>query len=404
MQILILLLGGVLALGLPSVGLRSRWRFWHSWIDNGLLPVALGALAGLALPAGEAMTMQLHDHMRALLGLAICAAGLLVGTQLRLVYLLRAGSAFLLGHSLRAALVATLGGLLVVLLGLLLVGPAAGPGMLLASAGIAAATLLASSQRPLPSCYAFNIQHRDIVALHIAPSGWWNLLALAMAGLALQIGLGPAHPPSLALLPPALIEVLPSWLWALLTSALLGLGLGQLATGAAHRAESSLFLLAVLALSAGLALVLGASPLLTGIVVGACFANVALGRLAMIERVLMDLEQPVVTASGFFGGLGIVLLGVTSRYETLDLVWAVAVLCILLRWLLRSRLSPTSERVSVPIERALVAPGASGVLILGAVILAPEPAPILALPLLAGLLILGLASEVMEYRRLGRRS
>jgi len=49
--VILLLIGGVLAIGLPHVTRRSRRRFWHPWVNSGLAPLVLGLLVGPLLDA-----------------------------------------------------------------------------------------------------------------------------------------------------------------------------------------------------------------------------------------------------------------------------------------------------------------------------------------------------------------
>ena len=58
--------------------------------------------------------------------------------------------------------------------------------------------------------------------------------------------------------------------------------------------EAFVFLLAVLGMRAGSALLLGSSPLFTGLIIGAVFTNIVTARLSVYESALEDLEQPVV--------------------------------------------------------------------------------------------------------------
>jgi hypothetical protein len=44
--LVLLLLGGLLALGLPRILVRGRRRFWHGWVNSGLLPLLIGLAIG----------------------------------------------------------------------------------------------------------------------------------------------------------------------------------------------------------------------------------------------------------------------------------------------------------------------------------------------------------------------
>jgi hypothetical protein len=401
-QVLLLILGGVLALGLPTMNKRGRRRFWHSWIDIGLLPLlvglACGALAWQLLPSGS--EQRLNDHLHALLALAQATAGVLLGTQLRMAYLVRAGWGFMRHQNGQIAMVAVLSAAVVVgVLGL----DGLSLGTLLAAAALLVGLLISSSQRPPPSSYAHEHRHKDVISRHVAGAGWWNLMAVLLAGIGLQAGLSPDRPVALALLPDAVLAVVPTWVFTLAAACLAGLGLGLLSKGARNRAEASLFLLAVLGITGGGALLLGGAPLLTGVVVGAWFSNIALGRLALIERQLIDLEQPVVIAVAYLAGVAVVLI-TTMNPAAWASTWnlepmTLAVLAaMLMRWLLRWRWSPTDPRLAGAGERALASPGATGLLLLTSCILAPAELEPLIIPMLIGLVLLHLVAELVEWR------
>ncbi len=384
MQVLILIVAGLLALGLPtSSPLSGKRRLWHPWIESGLFPIIVGMVTHvLAVPkaAHEEFALQ----WRPLLALALATAGVLVGTQLRMAYVHRAGKPFLLNQSYAACIQGlAVAGVLVLIFSFTTDWH---PLMVLACVGMSAALAIASSQRPLLGCG--NILRRDVVGKHIAPSGWWNLIALFVGSLSLQLGLMNTDT--------ELIPWVEPRLQVLLVSVFLGLTLGRLTVGVKASGESSLFLLAILALSGGVALLFDGSPMLTGLIVGAVFANVALGRLAMIERQLADLEQPLVVVIGF-------LCGLLMPLETIQIwLWAIPAVVLCVRYAVRAFYCPTSPLIGDRMERALVPPGATGVLLLGSCVLAPGIGTELAVPVFVACTIALLVGEIYEVRYLRR--
>jgi hypothetical protein len=71
---------------------------------------------------------------------------------------------------------------------------------------------------------------------------------------------------------------------------------------------------------------------------------------------------------------------------------------ILGRWGVRGRLGPTSSAIGHLRERRFSPPGSACILLIGAAVLAPDPAPVLVVPLIAALTIATLISDVVERR------
>ena len=162
--------------------------------------------------------------------------------------------------------------------------------------------------------------------------------------------------------PSGSIAGLPDWAQLpleLLVPVLAGVGLGYLAVLARNRDEAYMFLLATIACGAGWALFAGSGSLFVGIVIGACFINTSLGRAAVVERVVEQLEQPVAIAVGLFAGLATV--AVTPPLS----LWLLVATLLLARWWSRGRASPTTAVLAGRRERQLVASGAAGVLAVG---------------------------------------
>lgn len=361
--VVLLLAGGLLAFGMPRVGARDRRRFWHPWVNSGVLPLVLGLAVG---PGGmAALDGEAAERCRPLLLLALAGAGLLAGTQLRLAWLRAAGRTFIVEHLRSCSLVLALAvPPLVVLLAWRLGWPGVALGLSLGSLA------LATSQRPPRE----GMRRRELAEGHTVPAGFWNLLALAVAGLAL--GLGPAAPA------------------ALLPAALMGAGLAVVATLARARDEAFLALIAVLALAGGLALALGSSPLLTGLAIGTAYANVGdwlPGRSSdRVERAIDELEQPFVIACAL-------LAGVCSSAAAAPIwAWAAAGMALILRWSVRRRWSPTRIDLARGRQRRFATPGAAGILVVAALAAAQDPAAALVLPAALMLTLATLAHELVE--------
>lgn len=366
----LLLVGGGLALGLPHATARSRDRLWHPWVNTGLLPLLVGIAIGPSL--GALLSVDTAHRLQPFLALALTAAGVLIGTQLRPAFLVAAGGTFLRRHGLVAvaAFVAVTAAILPFIL------PGMGGWASVAVGGLLAACVVATAQRP-PRSAAAREPH-GIVVGHVVPAGLWNLVALTGGALALGVGDRPQQ----------------SW-WgfalALLLPAGLGVLLGRSAAVARSPAEAFLFLPAVLALAGGLALALGAVPLLTGLAVGAALATFGSGRAALVERAVDELEQPICVATGLLAGL---CLEPAAMHPA---VW-LALLVVPVRWLLRTRWSPTAPGLARPLDRRLAPAGAAGVLLIAAASLAPAPLPALVLPLTAALALATLAADLAERR------
>lgn len=379
--LILLLVGGGLALGLPHVSARDRQRFWHPWVNSGLLPLLVGMALGPAFPwppGGSGwLSLSTAETLQPFLAVALTAAGVLVGTQLRPAHLVAAGSQFLRRHTWGAG---------VTFCGAAL--PGAGVGLLMSSGWAAAAVggllgafAVASSQRPPLAAEkdSANTSRHSIVMGQVVPAGWWNLIALGLGALALGIGDRPHQ----------------GWRSLLLSVALpaaLGLVLGRTAAGARSRAEAFLFLPAVLTLAGGLALVLGSAPLFTGLVVGVVLANAGRGRAALVERSIDELEQPVALAVGLLAGLCLEPQAWSS--------WAwLVVLVVPARWILRGWWSPTAPELAPVRDRRLAPASAAGVLLIAGASLAPQPLPQLVVPLTVALTFSTLLADVMERRR-----
>ena len=381
MESLLLVVVGVLALGLPHSSSKDRRRFWHPWIDNGLAPFLLGAvLIPVIFSTLDAdVIANVDESLRAILIIALTAAGLLSGTQLRVAYLNRAGPNFLIKHTLQA-----LGqGVLVFVPVLLLLFFFTDLAIIevIGSSLILSAFAMASSQRPMKS--AIFARHRSVILNHVVPAGWWNLLALIFGAIGVALCIVPAYV--------AETNIGVTWLIWLGIPILLGVSLGRLASKAHNRDEAYVFLLAIIAICGGVTIAKGGSPLLGGLLLGAAFVNISLGRSAMVERVIEDLEQPLVLASGLFAGLCLHI-----QPQEWDWTWfGIAALVILLRMLYRRYLSPTGSQVSTKGERILASPGATGVLFLGCLVLIPNSVGVIQLlqPFILTLFALTLVDE-----------
>ncbi len=385
--LVLLLVGGGLALGLPHVTARSRRRFWHPWINTGLLPLLLGIMIGPAGPLGIHgdggwLSRATADALKPFLAVALAAAGVVLGTQVRPAYLAAAGREFLWRESRRALTTFVVVGMPAAAVAWWLlprVGPLAGTWAAVAIGGVAGAAAVVTSQR-LPSAATHHPAQRLILG-HVVPAGWWNLLACLLGALALGIG---DHPG----------QGLNGLLLALVLPAILGLLLGRTATTAPSSTEALLLLPAVVALAGGLALALGGAPLLTGMVVGAMLVNAGGGRVVLVERAMDELEQPIAMAAGLLAGLCL-------ESTAIPMVAWLMVLVIPLRWLLRgSRLgvriagSPTRPDVASLRARLLAPAGASGVLLIAGASIAPAPLPALVIPLTVAFALGTLLSEM----------
>ena len=391
--VVLLLLGGVLAMGLPHVTRRSERRIWHPWVNTGLLPLVLG------LAVGPLLGGRLQELLDPILALATAAAGVIAGTQLRMAYLRRAGGLFLRRYSVPVLVLFHLMAIPTLVL-LHLVGDF-DLWTAIAWGGVVGALVVATSERAPLSIGGFEIQHRDVVLGHVAPAGWWNLLALILAGGALSLTLGPrgalqmAIPDSLAPGHGYLVVGVPAWstpLIALLLPAALGLVLGWLAKRARNRDEATLFLLAVLGVAGGAGLLLGSAPLFVGLIIGAVFVNLAQERGAPIERALEGLEQPAVVATGLLAGL------VMGSPPASPVGWLLALVVVVMRWLLRGWLSPTSATLCARAERRVTPAGATGVLVVGSLVTMGQAGSILVPPLVACLVVQTGAFDLYESR------
>ena len=358
MESLLLVVVGILALGVPHSSSKDRRRFWHPWIENGLAPFLLGAvlLPIIFSSIDETAIPGIDESLRALLIISLTAAGMLAGTQLRLAYLHRAGPSFLIRQTCLAMGQGLLVFIPVVTLLLVLTDLA-----IIEAVGtslIMSAFSMASSQRPMKT--AIFARHRAVILNHVVPAGWWNLLAILFGAVGVALCIVPAHVHEAA--------VGMTWLIWLGIPVLLGISLGRLASKAHNRDEAYVFLLAIIAICGGVTIAEGGSPLLGGLLLGAAFVNISLGRSAMVERAIEDLEQPLVLSSGLFAGL---CLHIQSQQW--DWTWCgIAVLVILLRISYRRYWSPTGGHVSTISERMLASPGATGVLFLGSLVLIPN--------------------------------
>jgi hypothetical protein len=378
--LVLLMLGGLLALGMPRISVRGRRRFWHPWANNGLLLLLVGLAIGptqlgwISVPASEAL--------RPMLGLLLTAAGVLVGTQLRFSYLRRAGAGFLVRHTaagsvqFAAAAIPT---------ALMAVSTMPVP-LALGCAALVGACAVATAQRP-PLSTEEHTSPKEIVARHVMSAGWWNILALVGGSLALSVAFQP--PASDALWSPQFL--------LLGTPVVLGVVCGWLALRATNRDDLYLFLLAMLALSGGLALAVRAVPLFFGILVGVVLVNVAARKSSALEAVLEALEQPLAMGIGLLAGLCL------GEQQVAAWMWLLLPVVILARWGVRHRLSPTHVELGLPNERRFAPAGSSGVLLVACAVLAPDPAPALVAPLVTALGLLTLVSDVVERRPLAVR-
>ena len=378
--LVLLLLGGLLALGMPRISVRGRRRFWQPWANSGLLPLLVGIAIGptqLGWISGEASS-ALHP----LLALLLAAAGVLIGTQLRFAYLQRAGGRFLVGHSTAALVQFAATALPVALAAWTVFSPA----QALGCAALVGACAVATAQRP-PLSIEDRASPRRVVSGHVMAAGWWNLLALGSGSLALSLAFQP--------LPGG--DAIPTQTLLIGTPVVLGVVCGWLALRAANREDLYLFLLAVLALSGGLALAVRAVPLFFGILVGAVLVNIAARKSTALEEALEELEQPLAMGIGLLAGLCL------GQQDEINLwLWLLPPVLMLTRWGVRGRLSPTADDVGLPRERRFAPTGSTGVLLVACAVLAPAPAPALVGPLVTALVLLTLISDVCERRGTAR--
>ena len=354
-HLIVVLCAGLVALGFPQVGRYDRRRFWHPWVNSGLLPLVLGISVQRSL-----LDQGLFDVLHALLALALVTAGVLAGTGLRRSYLHKAGKTFLRQQSMSVF------ALVVIVFTLIFPSFIMTTNLSTADASawslILASLLLCTSQGPPVTKLDFDVHHRDVIIGHVAPAGWWNMIALSLAALALfllQRESG-AH---------FQVEVIP-WrimpLLQLLIPISFGVGLGWFMLRAQNRSEVYLLLLASLAVTSGFSVLSATPPLLTGLLFGAVFANVAAARSHLIEGALTDLEQPCVMAVGLLAGLCAPLsFGAAGP-------WFFILILLVLRWLLRGYVSPTMALLAPRSQRRSCAAGAAGVLILGSLVLLPN--------------------------------
>lgn len=374
--LVLLLIGGFFALGMPRISVRGRRRFWHPWANSGLLLLLVGYGIGPMqlgwISSGTSTTL------RPLLGLLLTAAGVLVGMQLRLAYLRRAGAGFLVRQS-GAALMQFLTIALPLALAATVLLPT---GEALGCAAFIGACAVATAQRP-PLSTEERTSPRRLVADHVMAAGWWNLLALAGGSLAL----------SLAFQPPPGDEALPPQTLLIGTPMVLGLLCGWLTRRAANRSDLYLFLLAVLALSGGLALAVRAVPLFFGILVGAVLVNVATRKSASLEEALEELEQPLAMGIGLLAGLCMRQDGEVPLW-----LWLLPLALMLVRWGVRGHLSPTARDLGLAHERRFAPTGSTGVLLVACAVLAPYPGSALVVPLVAALTVATLVGDLVGRR------
>ena len=99
----LLVLAGVASFSLPHMSTRRTRRLYQPWLESGLLPVLIGGVVHLAwAPLLTDLSNPIWDDLRAILTLALTAAGMLVGMQFRAAYLTSAGPEFLKEQSVKA--------------------------------------------------------------------------------------------------------------------------------------------------------------------------------------------------------------------------------------------------------------------------------------------------------------
>jgi hypothetical protein len=376
--LVLVLLGGIFALGLPSIAVRGRRRFWHPWVNSGLLPLFIGLAIGPTQLGW--ISEQASTALRPLLGLALAAAGVLVGTQLRFAYVVRAGMPFVLKQSSAAMLQWTLAAVPTFILSWTVFNlPLA-----IGCAAFCGACAVATVQRP-PLSSDERTPIREVIARHVMPAGWWNILSLVGGSLTLSLWFSPLSNDA---------EVSPQLLFG--TPVILGLVIGWLALRATKLDDLYLFLLAVLALSGGLALALRAVPLFFGILVGVVLVNVAARKSTALEAVLEELEQPLALGVGLLAGLCLM------PQIPMTWMWLLPLFLVLSRWSLRGTISPTGNELGLVGERRCAPAGSTGVLLIACAVLAPEPAPALTQPLIIGLALLTVVGTSVEQWSLRR--
>jgi hypothetical protein len=374
--LVLLLIGGFFALGMPRITVRGRRRFWHPWANSGLLLLLIGY--GIGPTQLGWISNETSTTLRPLLGLLLTAAGVLVGMQLRLAYLRRAGPSFIVLQSAAALMQFAAIAVPLAFAATALLPPAAGLGC----AAFIGACAVATAQRP-PLSTEERTSPKSLVSGHVMAAGWWNLLALAGGSLALSLAFQPA--PGDEALPPQTLLIG--------TPMVLGLLCGWLTRRAANRSDLYLFLLAVLALSGGLALAVRAVPLFFGILVGAVLVNVAMRKSATLEEALEELEQPLAMGIGLLAGLCIRVDGEVPLW-----LWLLPPALVTVRWGMRGHLSPTARDLGMPHERRFAPAGSTGVLLVACAVLAPHPGPALVLPLVVALTVATLVSDLVERR------
>lgn len=372
--LVLLLIGGLFALGMPRLTVRGRRRFWHPWANSGLLLLLLGFAVGPTQLAW--ISPETSTALRPMLGLLLTAAGVLVGMQLRLSYLRRAGAGFLARQSGTAALQFLVAAFPLTIAATVLLPWNEGLGC----AAFIGAFALATAQRP-PLSTEERTSPKRLVADHVMAAGWWNLLALTGGSVALSV----------AFQRQSTNDFLPEQTLLIATPMVLGLLCGWLTRRAANHSDLFLFLLAVLALSGGLALAVGAVPLFFGVLVGAVLVNVATRRSSALEQALEELEQPLAMGIGLLAGLCVPASGAVEVW-----FWLVPPLLMVCRWGVRGNLSPTAQDLGLLPERRFAAPGSTGVLLVACAVLAPHPGSALVGPLAVALAVLTLVSDVVE--------
>ena len=325
----------------------------------------------------------------ALLIVSLTAAGLLAGTQLRAAYIHRAGAEFLGKQSFAAGLQGLL--VFVPVFAILFFCTDLIMIEIVGASCLLSAFAMASSQRPMKS--AIFSRHRTVITGHVVSTGWWNLLAIVLGATGVALCIVPAHVDSAH-------SIDHTWMLWLGVPILLGVSLGRLAVKAHNRDEAYVFLIAIIVICGGITVAKGGSPLLGGLLLGAAFVNVSLGRSALVERALEDLEQPVVVATGLFAGLCL-------HIQMLEWNWVwfgIAALVIVLRVCYRAYKSPSSLQVSMRSERMLASPGATGVLFVGSLVLIPNSggAVHLVQPFILALFALTVADEWWGSHALAR--
>ena len=265
---------------------RRTRRIYQPWLESGLLPVAIGGIVHVVwTPLLEGFKDPIWDDLRSVLALALTAAGMLVGMQFRAAYLRSAGGEFLRRQSVRIA-----GQFLwAFVLSFVALWPTQLPLFVdVVAAGLVGALAVVTSQR-VPLTASRHGRFREIIRGHVTPCGWWNVIGLTITGIVLFSATA--------------VSERSDWITTglqIVLPVIMGLMMGRLAIDARGRNEAYLFLLAMLALGGGITLIVGGSPLLCGLLIGAAFNNISLSRSAPLERALEGLEQPMLIVTGFF--------------------------------------------------------------------------------------------------------